>query len=256
MESNKPILELNQIQKGFRNNNGNLRVLQDVSFQVYPGEIVALIGPSGCGKTTLLNIVAGLTAPDRGGLEKPAGLRLAFAFQEPRLLPWKTVEDNIRFVQGNFLQPAEAEEIRETLLCGAGLAKYKNSYPAELSGGMKQRLEIVRALSVKPDLLLMDEPFKSLDIALKHRLTYLTLAEHGREGFAVLFITHDPEEAVMLADRVLVFSDKPAKICQEITVDQPRQERNIKDDSIYKKVEELLAYLLKDLKQIPRSNPN
>lgn len=245
MESNKPILELNQIQKSFRNNNGNLRVLQDVSFQVYPGEIVALIGPSGCGKTTLLNIVAGLTAPDRGGLEKPAGLRLAFAFQEPRLLPWKTVEANLSFVQHNFLLPSEAAEVRDNLLQRTGLEPYRNVYPAQLSGGMKQRLEIVRALSIRPQLLLMDEPFKSLDLALKYQLQELIFERHAEEKFAILLITHDPEEAVMQADRIIVLTDKPTNIYREIIIDLPRRERSIKNPELYQKLEEILGFLLK-----------
>ena len=212
MTKNTITLELNQIHKGFKNTSGELKVLADISLTVQAGEIIALIGPSGCGKTTLLNIISGIAAPDRGTLRQSPSLRLAYVFQEPRLLPWKTVEGNIRFVQDNFLAAQEGKEVREKLLQKTGLLAYKDSYPAQLSGGMKQMLELVRALAIKPQLLLMDEPFKSLDLALKFDLQRLLLTEHEQEGFALLFTTHDPDEAVMLADRVVVLSDKPTQI--------------------------------------------
>jgi len=182
MTKNTITLELNQIHKGFKNTSGELKVLADISLTVQAGEIIALIGPSGCGKTTLLNIISGIAAPDRGTLRQSPSLRLAYVFQEPRLLPWKTVEGNIRFVQDNFLAAQEGKEVREKLLQKTGLLAYKDSYPAQLSGGMKQRLELVRALAIKPQLLLMDEPFKSLDLALKFDLQRLLLTEHEQEG--------------------------------------------------------------------------
>ena len=244
MDKGKNILEVKRIHKGFRNNSGELKVLYDISLTVRAGEIIALVGPSGCGKTTLLNMVAGLIEPDRGALARDVDLRLAYVFQEPRLLPWKTVEENISFVQDNFLSVVEAKKTRESLLQKTGLNEYKDVYPAQLSGGMKQRLEIVRALSIKPRLLLMDEPFKSLDLALKLQLQKLIMAEQVKDKFAVLFITHDPEEAVMLADRVVVLSDKPTKIQREIVVDMPDEERNRSSTLIYEKSEEILGYLL------------
>lgn len=244
MDKGKNILEVKRIHKGFRNNSGELKVIYDISLTVRAGEIIALVGPSGCGKTTLLNMVAGLIEPDRGALARDVDLRLAYVFQEPRLLPWKTVEENISFVQDNFLSVVEAKKTRESLLQKTGLNEYKDVYPAQLSGGMKQRLEIVRALSIKPRLLLMDEPFKSLDLALKLQLQKLIMAEQVKDKFAVLFITHDPEEAVMLADRVVVLSDKPTKIQREIVVDMPDEERNRSSTLIYEKSEEILGYLL------------
>ncbi len=245
MDKGTEILELNKVQKSFKTNDAQLKVLDDLSLTVQAGELVALVGPSGCGKTTLLNLVAGLIEPDQGQVTKRANLRLAYVFQEPRLLPWKTVGDNISFVQDNFLLPSEARGIREDLLQKTGLLAYQDVYPVQLSGGMKQRLEIARALSIQPQLLLMDEPFKSLDVALKYQLQDLILAEQAKEGFAVLFITHDPIEAVMLADRVIVLSDKPTRIYEELFIDMPRELRQITDEQIYGKSEEILDFLLR-----------
>lgn len=245
MGKNAEILELCRVYKSFRSKKGGLKVLADISLSVYAGEVIALVGPSGCGKTTLLNIVAGLLDPDQGDVNQKQGLRTAYIFQEPRLLPWKTVEANLSFVQHNFLLPSEAAEVRDNLLQRTGLEPYRNVYPAQLSGGMKQRLEIVRALSIRPQLLLMDEPFKSLDLALKYQLQELIFERHAEEKFAILLITHDPEEAVMQADRIIVLTDKPTNIYREIIIDLPRRERSIKNPELYQKLEEILGFLLK-----------
>lgn len=241
---NNILLELRNIYKNFTNNNGELRVLEDISLKIHGREIVALVGPSGCGKTTLLNLISGLIAPERGELYLREGLRLAYIFQEPRLLPWKTVEANIAFVQENFLAEEEGRQMRDRLLARTGLLDYGGVYPAQLSGGMKQRLEIVRALAIRPELLLMDEPFKSLDLGLKYQLQELLLEEYRQEGFAVFFITHDPEEAVLLADRVIILSDKPTGIRREIFLDIPREERSLKQEEIYSKYEEILELII------------
>lgn len=245
MAKEREILELSQIHKGFLNNNGELKVLDSISLTVRAGEILALMGPSGCGKSTLLNIVAGLIEPDQGEAKLNPSTRLAYIFQEPRLLPWKTVEENLSFIQDNFLSEAEAREIRENLLQKTGLLAYKDVYPAQLSGGMKQRLEIVRALAIKPQLLLMDEPFKSLDLALQYQLQKLVLAEHIQYNFAILFITHNPQEAVMLSDRVVVFSDKPARVEQELTIDLPRDMRSMTNPQLSRQAEKVLNFLLR-----------
>ncbi len=246
MTSKNPIMEINHIYKHFTSSQGKLQVLEDISLKIEKDEIVALVGPSGCGKTTLLNIIAGLISADQGELKIAEALRLGYIFQEPRLLPWNTVVDNISFVQENFLSVTEAQSIRERLLHATGLWADRDAYPAQLSGGMKQRLEFVRALAIKPDLLLMDEPFKSLDIALKYQLQELLLAEYSRDSFAILFITHDPEEAVMLADRVIVISQKPARISREFRIAVAREERSLKDDQLYQILEDILAIVLAD----------
>lgn len=246
----KAVLELRSVYKRFTTSGNELKVLENISLSIYAGEIVALVGPSGCGKTTLLNIAADLLKPNQGDVVQRQNLRTAYIFQEPRLLPWKTAEANISFVQDSFLPPEEAAVVRADLLRKTGLAPFRDAFPAQLSGGMKQRLEIIRALSVKPELLLMDEPFKSLDIDLKYQLQELILEQYAQDQFAVLFITHDPEEAVMMADRVILLTDKPARIHREITIEQRRQERSLKDQKIYHKLEEILGFLLKkDIQQ-------
>ena len=241
---NRVLLELKNIYKSFRNNKGDLRVLEDISIKIQEGEIVALVGPSGCGKTTLLNIISGLLVPDKGDLFLKEGMRLAYIFQEPRLLPWKSVTGNIALVQENFLPEEEGREVRERLLARTGLLDYKDVYPAQLSGGMKQRLEMVRALAIKPELVLMDEPFKSLDIGLKYQLQELLLEEYRQQAFAIFLITHDPEEAVLLADRVIILSEKPTGISREILLDLPRAERSLKNEEIYSKFEEILELII------------
>jgi len=245
MDKGAKVLELCHIHKSFRSGQGELKVIQDVSLQVCSGEIIALLGPSGCGKTTLVNIISGLLEPDGGELWYEADLRLAYVFQEPRLLPWRTVEANISFVQENFLRASEARTVRDHLLQKTELMKYKDVYPGQISGGMKQKLEIARALSIQPRLLLMDEPFKSLDLALKYDLRELILETQAKEEFAVLFVTHDPEEAVMLADRVIVLSHKPTRIHQDIVIDVPRDERGRKKVEISEYVDEILSFLLR-----------
>ena len=151
------VLELKQIHKSFAAAGGRLKVLAGLSLRLYHGEIVALVGPSGCGKTTLLNIIAGQLRVDRGELDKSPELRTAYVFQEPRLLPWKTVEANIALVQQNFLTSDEARDFRSRLLEETGLAAYKDAYPLQLSGG-RQRLNWCGARS-QAAALLMDEPF-------------------------------------------------------------------------------------------------
>lgn len=234
------VLELKQIHKSFAAAGGRLKVLAGLSLRLYHGEIVALVGPSGCGKTTLLNIIAGQLRVDRGELDKSPELRTAYVFQEPRLLPWKTVEANIALVQQNFLTSDEARDFRNRLLEETGLAAYKDAYPLQLSGGQRQRLELVRALAVRPQLLLMDEPFQSVDLALRHQLQKLVLEEQTSEQFSILLVTHSPEEAVLLADRVLILSDKPAVILREITISTPRPNRSYKNEEIALISEEIL----------------
>ncbi|MFW6264908.1 MAG: ATP-binding cassette domain-containing protein, partial [Bacillota bacterium] len=151
------ILRVNNISKSFKKDGYKNIVLKDISFSLHRGEILALVGPSGCGKSTLLNIVAGLLKADSGELDFKTNSRIAYIFQEPRLLPWMNIEDNISFVQKHFLGEVAAIKLRNKLLEELDLLSDKDLYPAQLSGGMKQRVEIIRALSIKPDFLLMDE---------------------------------------------------------------------------------------------------
>lgn len=225
----KAILELLEVGKEYGRGRSRLPVLQGVSLAISPGEVVALTGPSGCGKTTLLNLAARLIQPTWGRVFSAPGVRLAYVFQEPRLLPWFTVEENLRFVQGGLFPEAEAKSLRSRILEDVGLAEFGQSYPLSLSGGMKQRLELARAFAVLPDLLLLDEPFKSLDVAARQDLYSLFQAERARQGFASLLVTHEPEEALLLADRVVVLSARPARVVAQFALQGPQTHRVLEE---------------------------
>lgn len=215
-------------------------VLSDINLDLFAGETLALVGPSGCGKSTLLHIIAGLLTASEAVIEQ--GFRgPACMFQEPRLLPWKTAEDNITLGLKALNIPKrarqqQAQQMAETLgLTLDDLAKY----PHELSGGMQSRIALGRALIIKPDLLLLDEPFSALDIGLKLEL-YTLLRQHITErGTAVLMITHDLMEAVRLADRIVMMVPDPGRLIGEFTLQKPHAERS--DAWIYQTTAELMA---------------
>jgi ABC-type nitrate/sulfonate/bicarbonate transport system ATPase subunit len=190
------------------------RVLGPMRLTLRAGEVVALTGPSGCGKTTLLNLVAGLDTDFDGRIERPKG-RLAYVFQEPRLLPWRTVEQNLALVLPDEL--ATPERLGRAL-AEVGLAEAARTFASRLSLGMARRVSLARAFVVEPDLLLLDEPFASLDAPTAWRLRLLLLDLLERRRAAALFVTHDPEEAVMLGHRLLVLADSPARLAAEIPV--------------------------------------
>ena len=234
------ILETEGIKKYY---NSSL-IINGLSLSLSRGEIVCLLGPSGCGKTTLFRIIAGLVKSDHGRVFLSPHLRVGYVFQEPRFLPWKRVEENLVFVQQNFLADEEARETREELLKDSGLYDFKDSYPGQLSGGMKQRLELIRALAIRPDLILLDEPLKSVDTVLKIKLRKIILEYQQRYTNSILLITHDPEEAVLLADRIYLLSDKPSTIIKEIKIGKPQMERTIKQDDMYSNLQIIVKILL------------
>ncbi len=198
-------------------------VLDRLHFSVEAGETVVLTGPSGCGKTTLLNIIAGLDARFDGRIEMPEETRIGYVFQEPRLLPWRTVEDNLRLV----LRGSEAEverRVRE-VLAEVGLADAHHVYASRLSLGMARRVAIARAFVVRPTLLLLDEPFVSLDEPTAARLRRLLLELLAAHRVTTLFITHNLREAIMLADRLVFLSESPARIVAEVPVPLDRAAR-------------------------------
>jgi len=200
--------------------------LTGLSLQVAAGEFVALVGPSGCGKTTFLNIVAGLDTDFSGEVQlalRPDGrpARVGYVFQEPRLLPWRTVYDNIALV----LPPHHPDGIVEGMLRAVGLAKARDLYPPQLSVGMSRRVAIARAFAIEPDLLLMDEPFVSLDHDTVEQLRELLLTLWHARPTTVLFVTHDMREALVLADRLVLLSGTPGRVVADVPVGLARNRR-------------------------------
>ena len=210
------------IGKGFAADSGRLEVIQDLNFEVNDGEFVAIVGPSGCGKTTLMNIIAGFLAPDTGGVHVNGVVRNGpnrkgiMITQQGSVFPWLTVRQNVLFGLPDELPNREALAAEYAEL--VGLQGFENNYPHELSGGMLKRAEIARALVVKPEILYMDEPFSALDALTGMRMRNELLRILAQERHTVLLITHDVEEAIHLADRVLVLSPRPARIQAEFKV--------------------------------------
>jgi NitT/TauT family transport system ATP-binding protein len=202
---------------------GAVEVLQSVSLKIRDGEFVAVVGPSGCGKTTLLNILSGFDQPTSGRIERSGALRMVY--QQDGLFPWFSAVENIEMGLRHVADPAERARQTDEMLALIGLDGFGGHYPHQLSGGMRQRVELARALAGKTDVLLMDEPFSSLDyitrLRLRHELARL-LRERPR---TVVLVTHDIEEAAQLADRVIVLSGRPGRIRSErhLSVPRPRE---------------------------------
>jgi NitT/TauT family transport system ATP-binding protein len=204
-----------------------INVLEDINLEVRDGEFVCLVGPSGCGKSTLLNIAGGFLSATEGEIlvdNQPVAApdpKRIFIFQENAVFPWLTVEENVGF---GVKRPnaAERRDLVEYYIDMVGLTGFGRSYPRELSGGMRQRVEIARALAAEPDVLFMDEPFGALDYLTRLRLRHELIQIWQREKRTVLFVTHDVEEAVQLADRVVVMGKRPARIRAIVPVDAPR----------------------------------
>lgn len=215
-------LELRIRHKSYRTAaGGSLRVLGEVAFAVANGEVAALVGPSGCGKTTLLRILVGLDRDYDGSVQLPAHGRLGMVFQEPRLLPWRTVEQNVRLAA-----PRVSEEALTALLATLGLAAHRRHYPGELSLGLARRVALARAFAIEPDLLVLDEPFVSLDAALAERLRAELIELVSRRPTTALVVTHSIDEALGLADRVFLLSASPARVVAEVPVERPRSVRS------------------------------
>ncbi len=201
--------------------------LAGLSLRIAAGELVALVGPSGCGKTTFLNIVAGLDRDYVGEVRlapRPDGrpARVGYVFQEPRLLPWRTVYENIALV----LPPDRADAVVKDMLTAVGLPGAQDLYPPQLSVGMSRRVAIARAFAIEPDLLLMDEPFVSLDHDTVEQLRELLLTLWRARPTTVLFVTHDLREALVLADRLVLLSAPPAHVVGEVEVSLARSQRH------------------------------
>jgi len=220
-----PILTVKNLSVVFPDNNGGLHALEDISFEVCPRDFICFLGPSGSGKTTLLRILASLLQPTSGEVnfirgQKP---RVGMVFQQSNLMPWRTVIDNIKLpLELEGMGEAESRSKAREMIDLVGLNGFEDSWPRELSGGMVQRVGIARALIHDPDLLLLDEPFGSLDAITRERMwVELSRIWQARQK-TVIMVTHSINESLFLADRVLVLTQRPGKIKFELDVDLPR----------------------------------
>ena len=207
-----------------KHGSGEHIAIQDLRIELGAGEFVCLVGPSGCGKTTLLNLIAGLDTHFDGGIDtdetgKP--LRIAYMFQNPRLLPWRTVRENIDLA----LPKGQDGKAVDHLLEVMGLSESQSQYPERLSLGMSRRVALVRALAIEPTLLLMDEPFVSLDAPTARRVRQLLIRVWQERPHTVLFVTHDLREAISLADRLIFLSPSPTTLLHQVSIDIPRPSR-------------------------------
>ncbi len=236
MSKNDVILHVDHMTKCF----GDLKVLNDISFDVHRGEFLCIVGPTGCGKTTFLNCITGLYDLTGGQIlvnGEPVDTKkhnIAYIFQEYSTMSWLTVEQNVAF--GLKMKKKPKEEIDRAVaevLEMVGLTKYKDYYPVELSTSMLQRVVIARAFAVKPDILLMDEPYGQLDVELRFRLEDELLNIWEKLGTTVIFITHNIEEAVYLSENILVLTNKPTSIKEKLGNDLPRP-RNVVDPEFIK----------------------
>jgi NitT/TauT family transport system ATP-binding protein len=225
MMSHTPILTVRNINTVFPDENGGLRALRDVSFDVHPREFICVLGPSGSGKTTLLRILAGLIVPTSGSFtfghgEQPS---IGMVFQQANLMPWRTVIENIKLpLEVKNVDEQSARSKAQEMIELVELQGFEDSLPRDLSGGMAQRVAIARALIHDPDLLLLDEPFGSLDAITRERMwTELSRIWQARQK-TVIMVTHSINESLFLADRVLVLTQRPGTIKMDVEVDLPR----------------------------------
>jgi NitT/TauT family transport system ATP-binding protein len=217
--------------------NGRLTAMEDISFHIEGGEILCLVGPSGCGKSSLLNALSGFIVPAQGGIEVDGcevgwtGLRRGVVFQEYALFPWRTARRNVEFgLEVRGLPGGPRREIAQRALEQVGLADFAEFYPHRLSGGMRQRVAVARALAFDPDLMLMDEPFAALDEEMREELQGLVIKLWRETRKTFVYVTHSVHEAVFLADRVIVLTRNPTRVRGVITIDLPRPRDRLADE--------------------------
>ncbi len=255
---------IDNISISYFNRNKNVYALRDISTTINPGEFVCLLGPSGCGKSSLLNGIAGFVDPSKGQFyldnKKIMGPspEMGMVFQQYSLYPWKTVKENIAFGPSiNNRGDESPEKIAMNFLEMIGLSKYANHYPNELSGGMQQRVGIARALANYPDVLLMDEPFGALDSQTRIIMQENLLKLWREFKITVVFVTHDIDEAVFLADRILLMSTLPGKIKKDLKVDLPRpRDKETTDSSRFIELRQICHSLIREesLKAFEKQN--
>jgi len=243
-------ISIDGVSKQYDSEQGTVQALADIEFAVEPGEFVCIVGPSGCGKTTLFRILAGLESATRGEVRldnqrvtEPTP-DMGIVFQEYHLFPWRTVENNVAFglEEADDLSAAERSQRVQQMIDLVGLDGFEDSYPKSLSGGMKQRVALARALAIDPALLLMDEPFGAVDAQTREMLQAELLDIWQETSKTILFVTHDVEEAVKLADRVVVMAKEPGSIRDIVSIDldRPRQRADAEFGEYYKQVRDLI----------------
>ena len=221
-------LKIDNVYKEYQGRNGKTIALNGVSLDIKENEFICVVGPSGCGKSTLLNIIAGLLEPTSGTVSldgkviEGTGVERGVVFQQYALLPWRTVLKNVMFpLEMKKVPKAEAEAIARKYIKSVGLEGFEKSFPKELSGGMKQRVAIARAYAANPEVLLLDEPFGALDAQTRVQLQSELLETWEKEKKTCFFITHDVDEAVILAQRVIIMSARPGRIKKIVDIDIP-----------------------------------
>ena len=224
-------LHIDNVRKVFNTRNGEMVALNGVTLDIHENEFICVVGPSGCGKSTLLNIIAGLSEPTSGAVYcdgkkvTGTGTERGVVFQQYALFPWLTVKKNVRFaLEMRGVKGAEADELAMQYLEKVDLVKFADHYPKELSGGMKQRVAIARAYAAEPEVLLMDEPFGALDAQTRTQLQSELLETWEKDRKTCFFITHDVDEAIILAQKVIIMSARPGRIKEivDITIPYPR----------------------------------
>ncbi|MBV9865516.1 MAG: ABC transporter ATP-binding protein [Abitibacteriaceae bacterium] len=233
--SDKP-LRLHNVSRSF----GEVAVIQGLNLEIGHGEFVAIVGPSGCGKTTLLNLLSGFDKPTAGTVERFGQVRTVY--QQGGLLPWLTAAQNISLGLRHIMPKAKQDQQLQDLLNLIRLDGFAHHYPHQLSGGMRQRVEIARALAGDSDILLMDEPFSSLDYLTRLRMRQELARLLALRPRTVVFVTHDIEEAAQLADRVVVLTERPAHIQDTLAIELPRP-RNLTDPAVVHATHHILAKL-------------
>lgn len=247
----RSLLDVQHLNKAYGVGSGAVVAIGDISFNVQEGEFVSIVGPSGCGKTTLLRCLSGLMPATSGSIHfdgkpilgPPEGIAMVFQDYSRSLLPWKTVLHNVEFPLNRTVKSrAERRERAMLALQAVGIAAAKDKHPWQLSGGMQQRVAIARALAYRPSLLLMDEPFASVDAHTRTELEDLVLTVHRDFGMTIVFVTHDVDEAVYLGDRVLVLTRTPTTVDREIDIHLPRPR-----DQVTTKEEDAFVHLRSDV---------
>lgn len=248
-------VELNSVVHKFSSAARDLTVLQDVSFTVPDGTFVSLVGPSGCGKSTVLRLVSGLLAPAAGSVrvhgQEVVGLRtdIGFMFQSDALVPWRTVMANITLPLGfKGVRKAEREERARAWIESVGLKGFEDSYPHQLSGGMRKRVSLACTLVSNPDTILMDEPFSALDVQTRNMMESELINIWSRDKKTVIFVTHDLEEAIALSDVVVVMTARPGRVksIHEIKLPRPRDILDIRTESSFHELYKLLWEDMRD----------